>query len=371
MPLYQAVKLASDAAEVGQPTQRAPRPRVLPVRRARQRRLRGQGQAAGDSADGRPALPAGRARQRALPRPRGTRRSRTSPASSRSGVTPADGQVLVVQQGTVVLQAANRTAGQHDHVLQPPGQFFVLRDNVALRGSDITNPQASTDSDRQPRLSQFGLQPRRRAAVPERDRQIAHRGQDVSTLGQSLNQHFAVALDNQLMTVPRSTTRSTPTESPAATGRSRRTHDQLRQTPRQRTTARRATGQPQAHQLDTDSHGPQPLSDQTKPRSAGTWARPGRTNLGETAGLSGLSCSATRWGFSPAAAQGRRCSKSPPSVRAIWTGAVIGCANATPTVRRCVGSGWLGVAYLRDCRTVVPETLRLMIATTCPGTVAS
>jgi SecD/SecF fusion protein len=117
------------------------------------------------------------------------------------GVTPADGQELVVQQGTVVLQAANPSAKQQVNLSSPQAQFFVLRDNVALRGSDITNPQQSTDSTGSPAVK-FGFNPAGARAFPSVTRQIAHRGQDVSPLGQTLNQHFAVALDNQLVIVP-------------------------------------------------------------------------------------------------------------------------------------------------------------------------
>ena len=50
--------------------------------------------------------------------------------------------------------------------------------------------------------SQFGFNSKGRNAFQNVTGAIAHRGQDVSALGQTLNQHFAVALDNQLITVP-------------------------------------------------------------------------------------------------------------------------------------------------------------------------
>ncbi len=118
------------------------------------------------------------------------------------GVSPSDGQVLVVPQGTVVLQAANPSASQQIKPSSPQAQFFVLRDNVALRGSDITNPQASTDSTGQPDV-QFGFNSKGGNAFQNVTGQIARRGQDVSVLGRTLNQHFAVALDTQLLTVPK------------------------------------------------------------------------------------------------------------------------------------------------------------------------
>ena len=82
------------------------------------------------------------------------------------GVTPTDGQVVVVEQGTVVLQAANPSAEQQTQLSSPQAQFFVLRDNVTLRGSDLTNPQQSTDSTGSPAVK-FGFNPSRRESVQE------------------------------------------------------------------------------------------------------------------------------------------------------------------------------------------------------------
>jgi SecD/SecF fusion protein len=115
------------------------------------------------------------------------------------GISTSDGHVLIVEQGTVVLQATNPTTGQP--IKSPDARFYVLKDNVALSGSDITNPQASTDQAGNPDVH-FGFNSAGKTAFENVTNQIAHRGQDVSTLGQHLNQHFAVALDNQLLTVP-------------------------------------------------------------------------------------------------------------------------------------------------------------------------
>ena len=109
--------------------------------------------------------------------------------------------MLVVPQGTVVLQAANPSASHQAKLWSPSAQYFVLKDNVALRGSDITNPQGSTDQSGNPDV-QFGFNSAGGNAFENVTGQIAHRGQDVSTLGQTLDQHFAVALDTQLLTVP-------------------------------------------------------------------------------------------------------------------------------------------------------------------------
>ncbi len=77
----------------------------------------------------------------------------------------------------------------------------MLRDDVALRNRDITNPRATTDVSGMPEVT-FGFNRDGRTKFQAMTAQIARRGQDVSTLGQSLNQHLAIALDNQLLTVP-------------------------------------------------------------------------------------------------------------------------------------------------------------------------
>ena len=62
-----------------------------------------------------------------------------------SGVTVAQGQELVIPQGTVVLQAAPASAAQQTSFTSPSGQFYVLKDQAALPGSEVTNPRQSTD----------------------------------------------------------------------------------------------------------------------------------------------------------------------------------------------------------------------------------
>jgi SecD/SecF fusion protein len=117
------------------------------------------------------------------------------------GVKASQGQQIVVPQGTVVLLAAPTTAGQHLNFYSPNAQFFVLRDNVALFGNDITNPQPSTDQTGNPDVT-FGFNGPGQNKFQSVTATIAHRGDLVSGFGQTLNQHFAVALDNKLITVP-------------------------------------------------------------------------------------------------------------------------------------------------------------------------
>jgi SecD/SecF fusion protein len=118
-----------------------------------------------------------------------------------AGVKASDGQQVIVPQGTVVLLAAPTTAGQPLSFSSPNAQFYVLKDNVSLFGNDITNPQASTDQAGNPDVT-FGFNGQGQNKFQSVTAAIAHRGNLVSGFGQTLNQHFAVALDNKLITVP-------------------------------------------------------------------------------------------------------------------------------------------------------------------------
>ncbi len=114
------------------------------------------------------------------------------------GVSTSNAELLVVQQGTLVLQAAGT---QPFDFASPSARFFVLRDNVALTGADITNPRQSTDQSGSPDIT-FSFTANGNAKFEHVTAQISHRGQLVSSLGQTFEQHFAIALDDQLLTVP-------------------------------------------------------------------------------------------------------------------------------------------------------------------------
>ena len=118
-----------------------------------------------------------------------------------TGVSLSDGKLLVVQRGTVVLQAVPTSYTHAPAWSSPTAQFFVLHDHVSLFGNDITNPQQSTDQAGQPDVS-FGFTSRGGSAFQNVTAAIARRGNLVSGFGTKHFQHFAVALDTQLITVP-------------------------------------------------------------------------------------------------------------------------------------------------------------------------
>ena len=135
------------------------------------------------------------------PNPHPQRTAQDISSSLLPGLTASEGQRLVIPQGTVVLLAAPPSANQQSSFDSPTAQFYVLKDNVALFGKDITNPQESTDQSGQPDVT-FGFDSFGSNRFQQITEQIAHRGAAVSGLGQTLNQHFAVALDKDLVTVP-------------------------------------------------------------------------------------------------------------------------------------------------------------------------
>ena len=118
-----------------------------------------------------------------------------------NGVNASEAETLVVPRGIVVLQAVPASFAHAPAMSSAAAEFFVLKDHVSLLGSDITNPRASTDSAGNPDVT-FGFSSKGKNEFQSVTSAIAHRGAVVSGVGQTLDQHFAVALDSQLITVP-------------------------------------------------------------------------------------------------------------------------------------------------------------------------
>lgn len=132
---------------------------------------------------------------------------------------PADARVLKVNEGNVVVQAEsiNPDAPADD---PGPDSYFVLRDDVGLRGTDIENPEQNFDSSPGgggPNVT-FDFTGEGRDKWQRVTREIAQRGQSlvITADGQPVqgpdqgSQHFAIVLDNQLISVPRIDYRENP-----------------------------------------------------------------------------------------------------------------------------------------------------------------
>ncbi len=78
--------------------------------------------------------------------------------------------------------------------------YYVLKDDVALSNNDITNPEQATDQAGTPDAA-FDFTAIGQSAFQLLTPRLAHRGATDSTGSSVLDQHFAVALDDQLITV--------------------------------------------------------------------------------------------------------------------------------------------------------------------------
>jgi SecD/SecF fusion protein len=113
-----------------------------------------------------------------------------------------------VNPGTVLVQSLPATNGQGKVLNKSPNSWYVFNDNPVLFGSDITHPQQGFDEgaggNGQPNVN-FGFTSHGRGVFERVTKQIAHRGQEEQLPGvgkEAALQHFAVALDGQLITVP-------------------------------------------------------------------------------------------------------------------------------------------------------------------------
>jgi preprotein translocase subunit SecD len=99
---------------------------------------------------------------------------------------------------TAVVQAI---AAPMDGALYIDGQFYVLRRDPVLSGTRIVDPVASTDETGNPDL-QFSFTRSSERRFERLTAVLAHRGAALSRRGPVLFQHFAVAIDNHLISVP-------------------------------------------------------------------------------------------------------------------------------------------------------------------------
>jgi SecD/SecF fusion protein len=119
---------------------------------------------------------------------------------------PHNGIVLEIPVGTIVVSELPQDAnGQVDETAKPG--WYALKDNPALSGTDITNPEQKTGEFGEPNVT-FEFTDKGREAFQEVTRQIAQRGQ-ASQIGPAspeqaaaLSGHFAVILDNEVKTRP-------------------------------------------------------------------------------------------------------------------------------------------------------------------------
>jgi SecD/SecF fusion protein len=117
-------------------------------------------------------------------------------------------KVVRVNPGTVLVQAHPVEGAGGKVSTSSPNSWYVINDDPVLRGSDITNPQQGFDEGAggsgQPNVT-FGFTSHGKGVFEKITKEIAHRGQEAQLPGvpkEAALQHFAVALDGQLITVP-------------------------------------------------------------------------------------------------------------------------------------------------------------------------
>ncbi len=123
---------------------------------------------------------------------------------------PAGAKVKAVRvnPGTVLVQARPVETATGKVTNPSPNSWYVLNDEPVLRGADITNPQQGFDEgaggNGQPNVN-FGFTSHGKTVFEQVTKEIAHRGQEAQLPGvskEAAQQHFAVVLDGQLITVP-------------------------------------------------------------------------------------------------------------------------------------------------------------------------
>lgn len=125
-------------------------------------------------------------------------------------------KVLEVPAGVLVLRAE-----QPNPDADPPDRWWVIQDRPGLSGTDIRDPEQSFDQTvgNEPIVT-FNFTNKGREAFQAITRHVAQRGAD-NALGQNplqTSQHFAIALDNQLVSAPYINWRENPDGIDGATG---------------------------------------------------------------------------------------------------------------------------------------------------------
>jgi SecD/SecF fusion protein len=140
--------------------------------------------------------------KRVLAGPGETREDITQEIQNRNIKRTADQKVLEVKQGNLVVRA------EAPDDKTKSNQFYVMQDRPALSGTDIKNPEQNFDSggggSGQPIVT-FDFTSKGRDVWQKTTRAIAQRGQDNFIPGQdpqSAYQHFAIVLDNELISAP-------------------------------------------------------------------------------------------------------------------------------------------------------------------------
>jgi SecD/SecF fusion protein len=113
-----------------------------------------------------------------------------------------------VNPGTVLVRARAVESAAGKVTQKSPNSWFVLKDDPVLTGADVKNPTQSFDEGSggtgAPNVT-FGFTGHGQSVFQNVTKEIAHRGQEAQLPGvgkETAQQHFAVVLDEQLITTP-------------------------------------------------------------------------------------------------------------------------------------------------------------------------
>jgi SecD/SecF fusion protein len=126
-------------------------------------------------------------------------------ACSNAGKRPTS--IVKVPEGYIIVQAESDESDKKS-VAAAADSFFILKDDPSLRGTDIKNPEQNTDSGAggtgQPNVT-FDFTKSGREKWQQTTREIAQRGSAELLPGvdpRAVANHFAIVLDNKLISVP-------------------------------------------------------------------------------------------------------------------------------------------------------------------------
>jgi SecD/SecF fusion protein len=115
-------------------------------------------------------------------------------------------EILEVPTGILVVRDQKPDTAPGGKEPAPPDRWWVIQDNPALSGTDIKNPEQNFDqrTGGEPIVT-FDFTGKGRRAFQDITRRIAQRGVDNALPGtdpQQASQHFAIVLDNELVSAP-------------------------------------------------------------------------------------------------------------------------------------------------------------------------
>ncbi len=129
-----------------------------------------------------------------------------------------DYEVVVVPQGVTIVRAE-----QDDPKAPPANNWYVLKDQTILGGKDIKNPEQGFDNgpggDGSPNVT-FDFTGHGANVWEKFTKKLSQRGQEqaLGVSGDQADQHFAIVLDNELISVPRIDFQQYPNGIPSGNG---------------------------------------------------------------------------------------------------------------------------------------------------------